>query len=297
MRKITYISLCLALLPLMVFAQNDQKIQDAYALYNQGMYAGAAELIDEVVKTKNGQGNKVAWHIRGFIYKDIYIHVDNEDRNSESRDYAVESFKRSIQLDEAGSLEENNRKALRYLGISFFNDASDIIEERNVFEIDRANDKYLVYKDIMFFLYPDTALKEKDIEVYLALSTAHRKIYESDRDEHEDHYEKSLDYLKLVLEIDPKNWAANYSYSVSHYNRGASNLQKLANAEKLMDIYQIQAESMRSIEIALPYMYKAYEINPEKIEAIKGLKWIFFNLHQEEESEKFDKKLKEIIGE
>jgi len=209
----------------------------------------------------------------------------------------VESFKQSIRLDEAGSLEENNRKALRYLGISFFNDASDIIEERDIYEIDRANDKYLVYKDIMLFLYPDTTLKDKDIEVYLALSTAHRKIYESNRAENEDHYEKSLDYLKLVLEIDPKNWAANYSYSVSHYNRGAANLQKLANAEKLMDIYQIQAESMRSIEIALPYMYKAYEINPEKIETIKGLKWIFFNLHQEEKSQEFDKKLKDIIGE
>ncbi|MCA1761467.1 MAG: hypothetical protein ABR574_03825 [Cryomorphaceae bacterium] len=296
MRKLTIISLCLALLPLLVFGQNDQKIQDAYALYNQGMYVDASEMIDEVVITKNGKSSKVAWHIRGFIYKDLYIHVDNEDRNSKAREMAVESFKRSIRLDEAGTLEENNRKALRYLGISFFNDASDIIEERDIYEIDRANDKYLVYKDIMLFLYPDTALKDKDIEVYLALSTAHRKIYESDRDENEEHYQKSLDYLKLVLEIDPKNWAANYSYSVSHYNRGAANLQKLANAEKLMDIYQIQAESMRSIEIALPYMYKAYEIDPEKIEAIKGLKWIFFNLHQEEESEKYDKKLKDLIG-
>ena len=100
----------------------------------------------------------------------------------------------------------------------------------------------------------------------------------------------------LVLELDPRNWAANYSTSVAYYNKGAYDLQKLENIESIPDIYQIQSESIRSIEIALPFMYKAYEIDPDQIDAVKGLKWIYFNLHKFDESEQMEQKEKSLQG-
>jgi len=291
MKKLFYIWPLILIVPLITMAQPQDKMQEAYALYNQGMYLKASEVIDEVVEHKRGKNDRVAWHIRGFIYKDIYINIDNADRDSEARTAAVESLKRSYQLDEAGTLEEQNRKALRYLGVSYFNDASEIIEERQEYKLDKANDKYLAYKDVILFLYADTNLLEKDVEFYLAMSTAYRKLYEDDRENREDYWEKSNHYLLKVLEIDPANWAANYSLAVSHYNQGAYKLQKLPSVNDIMDLYEVQSESIRSIEMALPFMLDAYEINPGKIETIRGLKWIYFNLHREKESQQMDEKL------
>lgn len=275
-------------------AQHQEKMQEAYALYNQGMYLKAAEVIDEVVEDKKGKNDKVAWHIRGFIYKDIFLKIDNSDRDSKAREIAIESLKRSYQLDEAAKLEEQNRKALRYLGVSYFNDASEIIEERDEYKLNKANDKYLSYKDVILFLYSDTSLVQKDVEFYLAMSTAFRKLYEEDRENREEYWEKSNENLIKVLELDPANWAANYSLAVSYYNQGAHKLQKLPGVHDIMDIYEVQSESIRSIEMALPFMLDAYEINPEKIETIRGLKWIYFNLHRQSESQKMDEELKEI---
>jgi len=294
MKRLINIWLLFLLVPLITMAQPQDKMQEAYSLYHNGQYIDASEVIDEVIQGKKGKNDRVAWHIRGFIYKDIYVKIDNADRDSEARETAVESLKRSYQLDEAGTLEEQNRKALRYLGVSYFNDASEIIDEREEFKLDKANDMYLAYKDVILFLYSDTSLVDKDVEFYLAMSTAFRKLYEDDRDNREDYWEKSNEYLLKVLEIDPANWAANYSLAVSYYNQGAHKLQKLPSVNDIMDLYEIQSESIRSIEMALPFMLDAYEINPEKIETIRGLKWIYFNLHREEESQKMDRELKDI---
>ena len=294
MKKLFYIWLFVLILPSVSMAQYQDKMQEAYQLYNQGMYLKASEIIDDVVKQNKAKNDPVSWHIRGFIYKDIYINIDKSDRDSEARKIAVESLKRSYQLDEAGKLEKQNRKALRYLGVSYFNDASEIIEERQEYKLDKANDKYLSYKDVVLFLYSDTSLVEKDVEFYLAMSTAYRKLYEEDRENREDYWERSNEFLLKVLEIDPANWAANYSLAVSHYNQGAYKLQKLPSVSDIMDLYEIQSESIRSIEMALPFMLDAYEIDPKKIEAIRGLKWIYFNLHQEDQSQKFEDKEQEL---
>jgi len=298
MKRLLYIWSLILIVPLITMAQAlaQDRMHEAYSLYNDGQYINASEIIDEVVENKKGKNDRVAWHIRGFIYKDIYIKIDKADRDSEAREKAVKSLKRSYQLDESGKLEEQNRKALKYLGVSYYNDASEIIEERQEFKIDKANDKYLAYKDVILFLYSDTSLVEKDVEFYLAMSTAYRKLYEEDRENKEQYWDKSNEYLIKVLEIDPANWSANYSLAVSHYNQGAYKLQKLPSVNDIMDLYEVQSESIRSIEMALPFMLDAYEINPEKIETIRGLKWIYFNLHREKDSQKMDNELKQMEG-
>jgi len=286
MRTLIYVLFVSLLLPSLAMAQIDDRTQEAYGLYKLGMLKDAAEKIDEVVESKNGKTDAQAWHVRGFIYKDIYAKLENSAINSKSQEEAVRSFKTSMELDEERKLIEMNQLALKFLGVSYFNHASEIIDRHNVYTIDRANDNYLKYKSLMTFLYPDSSLKSKDVEFHLAMSTAYRKIYDEEPQNRAEFFEKSNNSLLMVLDLDPNNWAANYSYSVSFYNKGARNLQQLPNTESIIDVYAISSESMRSIEIALPFMLKAYEIDPDKIESIKGLKWILFNLHQEEESKK-----------
>ncbi len=285
MKKLIYISILLLFsLPQAVMSQGDESMEKAFLLYREGRLTEAATIIDEVVMTKKGASNKVAWHIRAFIYKDIFAKIDKADRGSEARAKAISSFKKSTELDEAGTLVEQNRKALIFLAPSFYNDASDIIDERDTLTVGEAIGYYENYKELVLYVFPDSSMQDADIEFYLAMSTVHRKLYQEDRDLNLKHYTISNDYLLKVLEIDDKNWPANYSLSVSYYNKGAFALERLYETETdIYDVVQIQSESMQSIEMALPFMMKAYEIDPDKIEAIRGLRWIFFNLDKEEQ--------------
>ena len=285
MKKLIYILLvCFIALPGLVTAQVKDKIEKSYALYNAGELNAAAEAINEVVESAEGKTNKVAWHIRGFIYKDIYVEHEKGDPFSKARQQAIISHKTCIANDTDGSLVEQRRETIKYLSVSYFMDAREIILARDTTTLDDADILYDEFREVTLYLYPDSVMTEKDIEFYLAMSTAHRKIYERSRDESDKHWEISNTYLTKVLELDPENWPALYSTSVSYYNKGAYNLDKLPEAQGITDIYRIEAESMRSIQIALPFMIKAYQINPEKIEAVKGLKTIYHNLDREEES-------------
>lgn len=290
MKKLLYILIiCFVSSPVLLKAQIKDKIEAAYALYNAGDYEAAADAINEVVESPKGETSKVAWHIRGFIYKDIYIRNEQNIPESKARDEAIYSHKKCIENDPEGTLVAQSRNAITYLSVSYYNDAIEIMDARSPKGIDEANDLYEKYKEITLYLYPDSSMTNSDIDYYLAMSTAHRKIYERDRIKNESHFEISNEYLTRVLDLDPQNWAALYSKSVSYYNKGAYNLERLPEAQGITDIYRIEAESMRSIEFALPYMMKAYEIDPEKIEAVKGLKTILWNLNKIDESNQMQK--------
>ncbi len=292
MKKLYYILLIVFALPAMVFGQGNELVTEAYLLLKQGELQEAAVVIDSAAQSKKGAEDPQVWHFRGFIYKDIYVKYEKEDRKSNAREIAVESLIKSIQLDSESKYTAQSDKALKLLAVSYFNNAIDIIEERNPINVDEAKDYYLEYKELIVYQFPDTLMQENDIEFYLAMSTVHRKVYEQNRLTFADHNLKQQEYLRLVLQLDPESFAANYSMAVSHYNQGARNLEKLPEATSIPDIYEIQSESMQSIEMALPFMMRAHEINPDKIDAIKGLKWIYFNLHREGESQEMDDKMR-----
>jgi tetratricopeptide (TPR) repeat protein len=295
MKKILHILILIFGVASAANAQNlDDLIQKAYLLYNNEKdYEAAREQIDAAVQTKKGATSAMAWHIRGFIYKDIFASSERDNFDSNARRQAIESFKKSISLDENEEFLETNRKALNFLAKSYWNNASDIIDARKADEVDSALDSFNAFKEVYTYLHPDSTITDKEVQVNLALATAHRKIYEGNRERNKEHWDISNAYLMKVLDLDPLNWDANYSLGVSYYNKGAFNLERLPDIEAIVDIYKVQGESMQSIQGALSFMLKAYEIDPERIETVKGLKWITFNLHQYPESQKYDQLLED----
>src|SRR5690606_28835682 len=147
------------------------------------------------------------------------------------------SHKKCIENDAEGTLVNQSRNAITYLSISYYNDAIEIMDSRNPEEIEKADGLYERYKAVTLYLYPDSVMTGNDVDYYLAMSTAHRKIYERDRTKNDAHWELSNDYLKRVLDLEPQNWAALYSTSVSYYNKGAFNLERLPEAQGITDIY------------------------------------------------------------
>lgn len=271
----------------------DELISRAYIKYNDKDYRNAAAEIDEVVQLKKGEENEMAWHIRGFIYKDIYLHLEQASPDSDARHVAVFSLQKSMELDDEKVLLDNNRKALEYLAGSFWDDASEIIELRNPETIDSAETYFNQYMGIMQKLETEVNLDEMTMLYYLAMATAHRKIYEKERDDNSKHYEIANDYYLKVLDIDPESFRALYSVAVLNYNNAAYKLDKISDLD-IHDVIKVQGESMRSIQFALPFMFRAYEVSPERIEAVKGLKYILFNLHDYEKSEHYEEELRRL---
>ncbi|MCZ4407730.1 hypothetical protein O3Q51_02845 [Cryomorphaceae bacterium 1068] len=270
----------------------DDLVQTAYKLQVAKNHEEAMDVINKALEADGGEKSELVWHVRGFVYKDLFVKYRSEVEGSNYRTEAVSSFLNSIKYDKDGRLTDQNEKALKYLAVSYFNDASDVIKEHSSERIDLADKYYQDYRDIILELNSDTSLVEKDVEYYLAMSTAHRKIYESDRVENDAHWEMSNEYMNKVLDLDPNSFEAWFSKGVSYYNRGAYNLERLPYVD-IYDLYQIQSESMRSIEMALPFMYRAYEIDSTKIDVIRALKIITFNLNKEEESDRFQQLIEE----
>ncbi|MGB6036353.1 MAG: hypothetical protein WBG42_08790 [Cryomorphaceae bacterium] len=257
----------------------------------------AKEVINKALETDGGDKNELVWHVRGFIYKDFFVKYRTDEVANDYRSEAVLSFLNSVKFDNTKRLIQQNEKALSYLAVSFFNDASDLIKEHSSDKIELAEGYYYNYRDILIQLNPDTSLVNKDVEYYLAMSTAHRKIYESDREKYDAHWELSNEYMNKVLDLDPKSFEAWFSKGVSYYNRGAFILERLPSGSTIQDIFDIQSESMRSIETAFPFMMRAYEIDSTKIDVIKALKVITFNLNKEEESKHFQELIEQHGGE
>jgi len=273
----------------------DDMIQTAYKLQVAKNHEEAKTVINKALESNGGDKNELVWHVRGFVYKDLFVNNRSEEVSDEYRSEAVLSFLNSIKYDKNELLTQQNEKALRYLAVSFFNDASDLIKAHSADRIAVAEKDYYNYRDIITQLNPDTSFIKKDVEYFLAMSTAHRKIYESDREKNDAHWELSNEYMNKVLDLDPNSFEAWFSKGVSYYNRGAYNLERLPYVD-IIDLFEIQSESMRSIEMALPFMMRAYEIDSTKVDVIKALKIINFNLNKEEEGKHFQEILDELDG-
>ncbi|TVR39314.1 MAG: hypothetical protein EA392_06850 [Cryomorphaceae bacterium] len=299
MKKLTYnliffstlLSAALLTAPL-VQAQPATTIQ-AYEAYQQKDYARAASLIDAAVVSEEGKEEAMSWHIRGFVYKDLFNEAKNDALRHSHREKAIESYKRSMELDAGNAYEENNLKSLRYLASSLYNDAVVVMRELDPKTIHRSEELYAAYKDLQRAIEPSFNFEERDITYFKALATSNRKIYEQDRNKHKEFLFKALDNYKVVLEIDPENYGANYNTAINLYNEGAYGIEQIDAEAQIPTIVKVQAESVELFREALPFMLKAHELDPKRRETLIALRGIYLSLNNNEEANKYREMLKD----
>jgi hypothetical protein len=281
-----YIWLLITMLPFAGIAQPSLTVE-AYNAYQSQNLSQAKSLIDQASGSASGKNDAMTWHIKGFIYKDIYIKEDQRNRKSVHREVAVESFKQSIALDKKEEYLDNNKKSIQFLASSFYNDAVLLIRETNATTILESEALYKKYKAVHKITEPNEDFKERDIAYYKALATGNRKVYEADRENNKDFLLKSLENYSHVLQLDPNDYGANYNMAINLYNEGAHNIEGLDNEAQIPAIVKVQAVSVELFKEALPYMLKAHELNPEREETLKGLRGIYLSLNNEEEANKY----------
>lgn len=267
------------------------KVAAAYDFLQKGSYDSAKVTIDAAVLHPDTKNDGQAWYLRGFVYKSIYNQREKADRQSPSRLIALESFKYSLSIDTSLENKQENIKNIKYLATTLYNDAAASLDPVD-YKIAIDNfEKFIQY----YSLVDDSPanLKQKKIDFNLAIASVYTKMYENDR--------QKLEYLNLakqtynkILEVDPNNISANYNMGILYYNQAVNLINQSDYDIDIVALSDIQDNSIKLFKESLPFMEKAYSLDPRRKETLLGLSGIYFSLNEFEKSNMFKQKLEEI---
>ncbi|MBK6626815.1 MAG: hypothetical protein IPJ87_14700 [Flavobacteriales bacterium] len=282
-------ALLLLALPALGVAQTDL-LAEALRKYQAGALNEARALVDEAVLEPGHQRDPEAWLLRGFILKDLYKAKTGTPQGEADRDSALASLDRCLAHDQGGDYTENAAQAYDFLSKTYFNDAARALNELRPDDALALYGKYTAATDRRG-APPDRAAK--DVEFHNALGTVYTKLYNQDR-EQLSWYDKAVATYEQVLRIDTGNYGANYNLATLYYNRGVYNIQRVGAEYDIPSLQRIQEVSREFFLQALPYMLKAFRMNPKRRETLLGLEGIYYSLQDAERSEHYRKLFEEL---
>lgn len=263
------------------------------------LMAARASILDALQSKEEGR-SPYTWYVKGFIFKEIYKDIDKGSMASENRDIAVEAVLKSLDLLAAqpsaeGELLENNRKALSYLALSYYNDAVLLTRAIAPDNIEAPERFYTRYKTLYAVVEPSKDFTAQDVEFYKNMARGCRLIYEKDPLNSSVYYAKSNAYLLQAIALAPNDFQANYNLAVSHYNHGVYKIKQIDHNTEIYELIRIQDECIALFKEALPYMRKAHEIQPDHRKTLGGLMAIYRSLSENDEAASYQQLLEELI--
>lgn len=288
--KRTICFMLLLLTAVMVKAQQS-RVSAAYAFLKNDQLDSARTSIDLAVTHPETSNNGQAWYLRGFVYKSLYNKQEKGDKLSPSRLEALISFKKSVSLDSSQENVQECIKNVKYLATTLYNDAAASLDAVD-YKIAKSN--FEKFKEYYLLVDPSPAtVQQKDIDFTLAIASLFTKIYESDRNK--------VEFLKLakeeynkILAIEPNNIFANYNMGILYYNQAVTLINQSDYDLDIVALNDIQDNSINLFKESLPFMEKAYELDPKRRETLLGLSGIYFSLNEFEKSNMYKQKLEEI---
>ncbi len=283
--------LILILSSVSVHAQVDRNTIAA-TLLQAGKLDSAKMVIDLAVADTEYVNDGETWYLRGFIYKSLYIKNEKNNKQSPSRLEALSSFKRSLLIDTASENILKNSENIKLLCKMLFNDVARGLDSIN-YKISIDNfDKFKKYWMII-----DTSqanFKKWDIEFLNALASVYTQIDESNKTGKSEYLTLAKNAYTKVLSLDPNNYQANYDIGILYFNQAINLIKQSDYGIDIVALNDIQDGSIKLFKEALPLMIKADEIEPNRRETLLGLSAIYFSLNDQEKSELYKKKLKDI---
>lgn len=251
----------------------------------------AKELIDATEDDSLFTEKSSTYYYKGYIYKELFKEREANVIQSPYRVIAVESFKTSVDMEPSGSFSESSRKNLKYLAETVYNHAAISL---NPTDYEKAITNYRFYKEIMSNAYPNTNFQEKDIVFNLALATVYNKLVEKDSVNAENYYAKIVALYNEILAIDSNNVSANYNMGILYYNQGVDIVNAMDYGLDLEQLNDLQDRIVVLFKKSLPFMLKAYELDPVRRATLTGLQGIYFSLNDMEKSERYKNELEEL---
>ena len=281
------------LLKLSVFVNaQSERVSSAYSLLQKGDIDSAKILIDQAVADAGTINDGEAWYVRGFVYKSIYNLREKTNKQSPSRIEALSSFKRSLLVDTSAANVVENLKNIKYLSATLFNDVKASLDSINYLVAIDNFEKFKEYSKLV-----DTSkanLKQNDINFLKALASVYTQIYESDRKGGSQFLSLAKATYYKVLFLDPNNIGANYNMGILFYNQAVQLITQSDIDIDIVALNDLQDNSIKLFRESLPFMEKAYQLDPKRKETLLGLSGVYFSLNDKEKSDLYKQKLQEI---
>lgn len=295
--KIRVLILGLLLIVVTIAKAQPEKVNSAIEFYDKKELDSAKAYIDAAITHPEVANDAYAWQLRGYIYKDVYNKNEKNNKQAPTRIEALESLRKSIILDGSKDQEllANNIAAMKYLINTMHHDEAECLEDLIEYQI--AIDLFRKEQEYYKIIDPSAEIyKAREIEFGVALGYVYNTFIESSKDSLTTakyvNLAKTL-YLK-VLSMDPNNVSANYNMGIIYYNQ-AVNLIKTKDYDldlALLDV--VQDQSVKLFKASLPFMEKAYSLDPKREDALEGLSGIYFGLNEPDKSNIYRQRLQEI---
>jgi len=301
MKRITILAILLIGFAPSIFSQKFPPLtNEAISLYKSKDYNGSKDLIDQSVRSVEGQNHSYTWHLRGHIYKHFFNQSIDVDLDNSNREISITSFMKSMELDSEGTFKKANVDGLKPLANSFWNEAVSIIGERNKENINQAEVKLERFVKIRMAIGEMENMNQYLIDFFKAYASANRKLIEVERgqgkiiNDYQNEFQRVEDSYKKVLEMNSEDYISNYNLSINLYNEAAYKIEKMDPEGDLIEIMTQQDGAVKVFEKALPYALKADNIRPGRIETVKALRAIYLALNNYDEFDHYDKMVKTI---
>lgn len=289
--KRTFFLAILLLAGLVANAQRE-RFNAAYKFLQDGELDSAKVNINMAVLHPETAADGQSWYLRGFIYKSIYNKNEKSNKQSPSRLEALMSFRKSMLLDTTAENTQENIKNIKYLATTLYNDAGESLDPEN-YKIAIKN--FDTFKEYYLLVDPTPAnIKQREIDFTMAIASLYTRIFESDRKGKYEFMKMAKDAYNKILADDPNNISANYNMGILYYNQAVNLINQSDYDLDIVALNDIQDNSITLFKESLPFMEKAYDLDPKRRETLLGLSGIYFSLNEFEKSNMYKQKLEEI---
>jgi tetratricopeptide (TPR) repeat protein len=264
--------------------------------YKEKDYNKAKLMLDSVLAACPSQKeNPYYWHLSGFIHFDIFKYVDNRSPISKARTVAIESFKKSLDLDKKEEYIDNNTTVLDYLSNSYYNDAVLYVD---TVHFDEAETFFNKYKSLKRLIHPDYNFDKKDIDFNNAMASIYRMKYINNKKHRTEYLDKAIKCYEKTLSIDSINYSANYNSGIIYHNLGVDLiLDELADDAELEKVIMMEEKAIQYFSTSLPFLKRAYSSKPNDKSIIQGIVAVYYSLNEMENYVKYANILKKLNAE
>lgn len=251
--------------------------------------------IDKAILAPENKEDAYSWQLRGFIYKDLYNKKEKNNKNSKLRIEAMNSIRKSIILDSKENTRlSDNISAMKYLINTMHKDAGESLDPM---DYETAISLFRQEQEYFKLIDPSAeAYNKREIEFGAALGSVYNTIIESSQDsvQKQKFVNLAKSIYSKIISIDPNNFNANYNMGILYYNQ-AVNLIKTKDYDTDLVLFQLVLDqSVKLFRESLPFMEKAYSLDPKREDALEGLRGIYVGLNDPETSDIYKQRLDSI---
>lgn len=258
-----------------------------------GNLSEALSTIQDAIEGAEGD-DAFSWYVKGYIHKQIFVDEEKENPSSPHRDQAIQAIDKSIALDKAGEYSDNCQKAMRFLAVTFYNDAIWGTRSFDPQHPEVPEASFKRFTDVMAKAEPGYDFTKNTIDFYKQMGTAFIRHFKIEDGKDRDLMESSNRYYKMVLALDSADYDSNYNLAINYYNLGVQRIKQINHGTDIFELLGIQDECVILFQQSLPYMLKAQRQDPNRVETLKGLMAIYRALSDHEKSTYYQRELQKL---